>query len=522
MAYVAILFLLILVLTMSLTFLLQAGTEATATLARQEGLQAEYLAEAAAHHAVWRLVHDPDLPSFDEAEAQDSYQMYSLGDGRYGYNLRPPTADRLATIRTVGLAGNSLTRQAYLLGMTDEPFPRILTAYALAGNHTPRERAFSDPQWGASGDTFTASNTPLWFRLAGSPHRREYIQATLNDNNHIQAAVRNEAGWSAPVLFSTNADKAFRGFDVAYESQSGNALLAGRNGTGGTPFFRVWNGLVWTPAALPVLGLVGGNVQYLRLASNPLSNEILLVYVNSSGDITSFAWNGLAWSGASNLTGNSGETLFQPLDVAYEQQSGRAVAVYGHGGNTMRYAVWNGASMNVSQLTAGVRRPSIVRMAADPGSNFLAGCALDQDDRITGLIWDGASWSVTTLDTNLHNREQQSAAVAWEASGAGAVVFYSRAGSNNVHYRRWNRATNAWSGVALGPNMGARIEQMDALTIPGTDRIILLTQNANGALQHVVWSGTGFEAPSLQLLHAGLPSAAYPGFVLSASMPGEE
>ena len=94
-AYVAVLVILMLVTTMGLAFLYKAGTEASATMSRGSNMQAHYLAEAAANHAMWRLLHEGGFPDQD-----DQYYMHSLGNGRYGYKVRAHTD-------TTGLDGDT-------------------------------------------------------------------------------------------------------------------------------------------------------------------------------------------------------------------------------------------------------------------------------------------------------------------------------------------------------------------------------------------------------------------------------
>ena len=58
MAYVAILALLAIMSTLGLAFLFKVGIETSATETRTSGMQAHYLAEAAANHAMWRLLNE--------------------------------------------------------------------------------------------------------------------------------------------------------------------------------------------------------------------------------------------------------------------------------------------------------------------------------------------------------------------------------------------------------------------------------------------------------------------------------
>ena len=109
-AYVAMLFLLVILTTMGLAFLYKVGVESSATLMRGDSVQAQYLAEAAANHAMWLLLNEPTFPDED-----DVYYMHSLGNGRYGYKVRRHTDTTFATVATVGAAGDEVVQQSYVM-----------------------------------------------------------------------------------------------------------------------------------------------------------------------------------------------------------------------------------------------------------------------------------------------------------------------------------------------------------------------------------------------------------------------
>lgn len=109
-AYVVILFLIVIVATLGLAFLLKTGIEVSASLTRGSNTKAHYLAEAAANHAMWRLLNEEDW-----APDADTYYMHSLGDGRYGYKVRPHTDTTFATIAAIGAVDENVVRQNYVL-----------------------------------------------------------------------------------------------------------------------------------------------------------------------------------------------------------------------------------------------------------------------------------------------------------------------------------------------------------------------------------------------------------------------
>ena len=136
MAYVVVLLLVLLLTTLGLTFLNQVGTQRAATANRLPGMQAEYLAESAANHAMWRLLNEPAFPA-----AADKYYMHSLAGGRYGYKVRRHTDTTFATVATVGAMGESVVKQSYVLYVKPLKGSGLLFVVADAGNLNAQDLA---------------------------------------------------------------------------------------------------------------------------------------------------------------------------------------------------------------------------------------------------------------------------------------------------------------------------------------------------------------------------------------------
>ncbi len=117
-AYIVILFILIILSLLSLAFLQKVGTETSATMNRGINMQAHYLAESAANHALWRLLNEPSFPV-----SETTYYMHTLGQGRYGYKVRRHTDTTFATIATVGAIGESVVNQSYVLHVKPPSLP---------------------------------------------------------------------------------------------------------------------------------------------------------------------------------------------------------------------------------------------------------------------------------------------------------------------------------------------------------------------------------------------------------------
>lgn len=109
-SYLTILFLLAVLSALGLAFIQKANIGTSASVARGDSMQAHYLAESAANHAMWRLLNETDFPA-----DQNTYYMHSLAGGRYGYKVRRHTNTTFATVATVGAVGDHVIHQSYVM-----------------------------------------------------------------------------------------------------------------------------------------------------------------------------------------------------------------------------------------------------------------------------------------------------------------------------------------------------------------------------------------------------------------------
>ena len=118
-----------------------------------------------------------------------------------------------------------------------------------------------------------------------------------------------------------------------------------------------------TPAATP---------KQMQLAANPNSDEMVLVVNDSNENDYALVWNGSSWGNLQPLASSTADDRTD-IFVAYEQQTGRAMVVYGNGTSSVYYRIWNGSiwsGENSVAPPAGVA--SYARwttLASDPNSN---------------------------------------------------------------------------------------------------------------------------------------------------------
>ena len=102
--------------------------------------------------------------------------------------------------------------------------------------------------------------------------------------------------------------------------------------------YPVWDGLIWSgKQALPLA--LSAAPQQLQLASHPYEDEMVLTVGDAAGGAYAVVWNGSGWGSPVTLGGAGSDT---DIAVAYEQQSGDALVVYGKGTKDVFLRQWNG------------------------------------------------------------------------------------------------------------------------------------------------------------------------------------
>ena len=335
--YVAILLLLAVLSTLGLSFIHKVGMQQSAVMNQKPSMQADYLAESAANHALWRLLNEPGFPASGTV-----YYMHSLANGRYGYKVRKPTPTTFATVATVGAVDNMVTKQSYVQYLRPH---NILTGYSRQAGPIPKHRRLVGASWSDAADTVTIGpDSAQWIVLKGCPRRKEIIMGTLDGAEDINLAVWDGTTWGNLTEFTQTAIWWARCFDIAYESQSGDGLVVGRYDATTSIRYNIWDGGGWalpTPQEAFVLLGSGSRLQFLEMESHPQNDEILIATVNDEQDVQLIQWSGSNFNDLGKIEDLTATMLYGAVEVVYEQQSGDALILWNHSGSrSIYYTIW--------------------------------------------------------------------------------------------------------------------------------------------------------------------------------------
>ncbi|OGI40930.1 MAG: hypothetical protein A2140_00330 [Candidatus Muproteobacteria bacterium RBG_16_62_13] len=307
--------------------------------------------------------------------------------------------------------------------------------------------------------------------------RNEAILGTVNSSGQIHVQVWNGTAWGAIRLLSTVAvaNSQYRGFDIEYETQGDRAVVVFNNADNRNPAYQIWDGTAWTATVgLNSAANLNGNYnttgnfvpRWIELAPNPLgnSNEIVLMTLDSSSDVYGVRWNGTAWVRMAAATTSwdtaASTNARKAMDVAYEQQTGRAMFIWGNNVNDQQlWRTWDGGTntlSGISTLTIGDMnsRANWIRLVPRPNSNQMMYVVQDNGLDLNTALWDGAAFTVhPEHDPSTENAVSMNFDFVFEThparAGRGWLVWGD--GSNQISAREWAgagwNATNSLAGT---------------------------------------------------------------------------
>jgi hypothetical protein len=321
-AYVAVLLFVAVLSVLGLSFLSRGGIGTSATLGRGVEMQAEYLAEAAANDAMWRLLNDPAFPA-----AEDRYYMSSLGAGRYGYMVRRHTGTTFATVSALGAVGDCVVSRSYVLDVK----PPVAMGSMITG-------------WYLGDGTDNRPITGVGFQpdLVIVKSERNYcaVARTSTMTGDAAKAMEGSGGIVADLIQSLDSDGFTVGSDnavnrsgymhywAAFRAVSGRMELGTYVGDGTSG--RAFAGMPFTPALVIVIPESDSPVIHKSTSAsqsydfgkaNPMSNCVLDPMLSDGFQIgddagvnqAGVAYHYVCWPGVAGLqafgsyTGNGGD-----------------------------------------------------------------------------------------------------------------------------------------------------------------------------------------------------------------------
>lgn len=283
-----------------------------------------------------------------------------------------------------------------------------------------------------------------WTVVRAATTREEYVAATIGSDADVNVQVFATGEWGNQQELTTNVGSvAARGVDVAYETLSGDAMVVFCDGDA-DPSYYLWNGTTWTSGGTINLGSAN-NCQWIKLASDPVSDEIILMARDSDGTgAASYevqVWNGSAWGNAATQ-GGARNTAYETMALGYEASGGQALSVTGDGNPArFEYNSWNGTAWAGLTTNTTITDNLIwAELYSDEGTDNMAMCYVDESTNIGAIRWNGTAWTgQTNLDTAGNSIADRSISCAYETtSGRDGNLMAVYSDTTNARYQVFN------------------------------------------------------------------------------------
>lgn len=239
---------------------------------------------------------------------------------------------------------------------------------------------------------------PTHMRLASSPNSDEMVLILSDDGSKDDyALVWDGSSWGNQIQLTTVASQGVTDVSVAYEQQSGHAMVVyAKDQT--DVHYRTWNGSSWSSeGTLTAPSGPAGKALWTMIDSDPTSDRIVLGVLTESDDAYLAVWDGSTWNASDKLSAtlDVSNRNVQNLAVAFESESGQALATYAENGNSViQYHTWTSGS----GWTGALAGPDLgddgssMTLDADPTTDNVMLSVVDQGNDVSFVLWNGSSW----------------------------------------------------------------------------------------------------------------------------------
>jgi len=259
-----------------------------------------------------------------------------------------------------------------------------------------------------------------------------------------------------------------RGFDIAFEDQSGEGLICYTKNTADTLYYRIWSGGTFS-VEYSTSGLPTGDTltpYWIKMTRRPGYDDIALIYLASDG--TNHEIGALIWDGANNkfsqqilLESEASSFSKESFDVCALNQSRDFMFVWGSGTvlgvTNLESRRWNGSFGN--EVPVGVSGssldgvPEFLVLKCNTTDQLMLAIT-DAGDGVSAIRYNGSNWdsSVNTFDIGARGIDNKYVDLEWEDSDDGnwcILVFGDGADTDWAYWdgTGWTKTSGLWGGA---------------------------------------------------------------------------
>ena len=294
---------------------------------------------------------------------------------------------------------------------------RAMVVYRLAGNNTedPDFRIWDGSSWTAAVSIgVPTTRAPRWIELAPNPvsTSNEIAMMLVDRNDDVYGMAWTGAAWSdmgVAAIWDDADDSVTKTIDVAYEQQSGEAMFIWANDSDDDQNYRLWNGTSLTGFSTLTISAMSGSErgEWLRLAPQTGTNNMLYGVQDQGGDLNTRFWNGGAWDGAGphpehdSSVEDTSDRNFDIVFETYAPNTHLAWLVWGNGATVSRKQ-WNSNTSSWGGTTTTGDDTALVQLMAHPTSGVVLSAIYEDrgdatnDDLREMHLPAGGAWSTLT------------------------------------------------------------------------------------------------------------------------------
>jgi hypothetical protein len=215
----------------------------------------------------------------------------------------------------------------------------------------------------------------------------------------VRAWIWDGTSWGNELGLETRTIKTKEHIGVSYESISGNAVFVWGYDSASPPRgyeSRRWLGSTWEGTERLVTNSISGDPGWVTLKSDPATNRIMFLTVDSLMDLWTVDWNPTTWT---THTVHDTDVDFagdRCADGDWEPTASKYLMVYGTVGGSVAMKTWTAASgwSGVGSVTAASTHDWI-QLRRNPrdvaGDVKILGAMLNSNYDIGALKWDGTT-----------------------------------------------------------------------------------------------------------------------------------
>ncbi|MBL8744833.1 MAG: hypothetical protein JNK58_00600 [Phycisphaerae bacterium] len=233
-----------------------------------------------------------------------------------------------------------------------------------------------------------------WVRLHPEPASNRILLLASDTRFDLHAAVWTGSSFTGAQTIETNlAEKDMECWSGAYESQSRDAVIVYASGSSSTVRFRTVSGTtIGAEQSGPAMG--SSRLRWVRTASQPGTDGIMLVTLNFSKELHSCYWNGSAWGSPALLASSLQYNDRANFDVAFQPDGAKCLAIYSANrlGNIMR-RLWSAGSWSAAVSGSDGASPNAVFALFPTAGAQIFGMVSGTDDDLMSVVWNGSTLS---------------------------------------------------------------------------------------------------------------------------------